>query len=87
MGGLNDAGLLQSTIGAILLNGAQGASGDVDDDRLLEFRYVDALSLEIGVATNRSGRIELCGASPVGIATADDRASLCDLADISHKSS
>jgi len=62
--------LLQRLVSAVLLDGLQGAGGDGEDHGLLQFRDVDALFLQVGVAAHRAGRIELGGAGAVGISAA-----------------
>lgn len=56
---LYDAGFLKSSEGAFLLDGAKSASRDRQNDRLLEFWDVNTLLLEVWIASDVSGRIEL----------------------------
>lgn len=61
---------LESGVGAVLLDGLQSASRDVEDKSLLEFRNVDTLLLEVRVLSNSTARIELRCSSAVRISTA-----------------
>ena len=69
---LNYSRLLEGSVCTVLLDGAESASRDGDDDSLLELRDIDALLLEIWVATNFATRVILCCTSTVRVSSSDD---------------
>ena len=83
---LYEAGFLEGTIGAVLLDSAEAARRDSDGNGPLEFRHVDALLLEVRVSADIAARIELGRASAIGVAAAHDRGLFGYCADFSHKS-
>lgn len=64
--------MLECLVGAVLLDGAETASRDVDADAFLEFWDIDALFLEIWVTTNLAARVELRCTGAVRISSSDD---------------
>ena len=67
---LYNAGLLEGSECAILLDCLERSSRNIQDKSLLELRDVDALLLEIRVLPNCTTRIELCCSSAVRVSTA-----------------
>ena len=63
---------LESLECAVLLNSAEGAGRDGENDSFLELGNVDTLLLEIGVTTNLTTGIELCCTGTVRISSSDD---------------
>ncbi len=64
--------LFESLVCAILLNGAETASRNVDADAFLEFWDIDTLFLEIWVTTNLAAGVELRCTGAVRISSSDD---------------
>jgi len=70
--GLYKAGSLESLESAVLLDGAESAGRDREDDRLLELRHVDALFLQVRIPADVAARVELSGTGAVRVASTDD---------------
>jgi hypothetical protein len=68
---LNRAGFLESGVGAMLFNRAEAFHRDVDDDRLIEFRYENLAALKVRLAANLAGWVELRRAGTVGVPPAN----------------
>ena len=62
---LYQAGFFESSKRSVFLDGFDASSGDCYIDRLFQFRNVDFLFLEVGVATAHSGRVKLRRTSAV----------------------
>ncbi len=68
---LDKASFLESLVSAVLLDGAEATCRDVDDYGFLEFRNINALFLEIWIATNSWRRVELGSTSTVGVSSSN----------------
>ncbi len=69
---LYETGFLEGRERAVLLDSAECASRDGDYDSLLELRDINALLLEVHMATDLATRVELGSTSSVGVATANN---------------
>lgn len=66
---LEQSCILESTEGALLFYSSETTGRDVQDKSLFEFWHINALLLNIRVATNSPTRVELGGTSAVGISS------------------
>lgn len=81
---LNNSCFLQSSEGAMLLDGLQSSCRNSEIESFLQFRNIYPLLLEIGILSDHPSRIKLSSTSPVGITTSYHRSSLCYCAYFSH---
>jgi len=80
LGGLNESGFEEGSIGASLFHGAYASSRDFNIQKFIYFRHENSLLLKIEVLADFAGRIEFSGTGPVRISAAHDRTFLCYLA-------
>lgn len=70
--------------GAFLLESFDAFGGNGQSERLVELGHEDFLFLEIGKTPCLAARIELGGASPIGIPATDPTGFTCDCTCFSH---
>lgn len=81
---LNDPCFLERAESAILLDSLEALHRDVDNDGLFELRHIDAALLEVRLATDLAGRVELGRTDAVRIAPAHLRALPSDFTGSCH---
>ena len=81
---LNSPGFFESDKSAIFLDNLESFHRDIHDDGLPKFVDVDATPLEIRLAADLTGRVELRRAGAIGISPADLRALTGNLAGACH---
>ena len=69
---LYDPGVAEGLESAVLLDSAEAAGGDSERERLLQFRHIYSLLLQIGIPADGAAGVELRRAGPVGIPAAGD---------------
>lgn len=70
---LDETGFFESGVGAFFVYGFYGSGGECQTDEFFQFWYVDFLFLQIQITAGFARGIELGGASPVGVAAAEER--------------
>ena len=81
---LNSADLFERGEGTVLLNSFETLHRNIHDNGLTELAYIDAALLEIGLATDLAGRVELRRAGTIGVPPTDLSGLASDFAGSCH---